>query len=352
MLETGNNNKTAIILFNLGGPDSIENVKPFLYNLFSDKWIIRIPFGIRHFFAFMISSLRAKSAAENYKLMGSKSPLLEETIKQKEALEIILKSRNFGNFKIFISMRYWHPRASEVICEVKDYNPDQVILLPLYPQFSSSTTLSSFEEFEALYKKAKINVPLKKIGCYFDQQDFINSHIKLIKQELKNFTDKENVRILFSAHSIPKKFVTQGDPYEWQINKTLQAILKDEEISKYDNLLCYQSKVGPIEWLSPSTEHEIEKAAKDKINLVIVPIAFISEHIETLVELDIEYKDIADKYGIKYIRIPALSIDENFIKGLADMVTKTSDGQKEVIAFNSSYCPENFTNCICRNKNG
>jgi ferrochelatase len=348
MSEIGKNNKTAIVLFNLGGPDKLENIRPFLFNLFSDKWIIRLPFGIRHVIAYFIAKFRKENAEVGYSLIGGKSPLLGETINQKNALNRALKKEGFKNFQIFISMRYWQPRSLEVIKDLKEYTPDQIIMLPLYPQFSSSTTLSSFEEFDNELKKAEIKSLVKKIGCYFDDKRFIAAHIELIKHSLAKFEKGKSLRILFSAHSIPKKFVEQGDPYKWQINKTVEAILADPILKKQDSVLCYQSKVGPIEWLSPSTEHEVERAAKEKINLIIVPIAFVSEHIETLVELDIEYLQIASKYGIRYERVPALGINEVFINSLADLVLKSDKSSNNINCYGTEICPENFKNCICR----
>ncbi len=347
------NKKTAIILFNLGGPDSLENVRPFLFNLFSDKWIIRFPLLVRKAIAYIISKNRYKLAQENYQLMGGKSPLLAETQKQKKALEESLRRAKFQDFEIFISMRYWNPLAKEVVKQVKEYNPDEIIFLPLYPQFSSSTTLSSFEEFESLLKKTSVNADVKKICCYYDNEKFIDAHISLIKETIKKFKKDEKVKILFSAHSIPVKYVKSGDPYEWQIINTVKAILKDEIISKYETSLCYQSKVGPIKWLSPTTESEIEKAAKEKFNIIIIPIAFISEHIETLVELDIEYKHIADSHNVRYERVEALGINKEFISSLTDMVLHSSKKEENIYNFGSEICPENFSNCVCRgNKNG
>jgi ferrochelatase len=249
-------------------------------------------------------------------------------------------------------MRYWHPFASEVIDKLSKFNPSEVILLPLYPQASSATTLSSFEEFEEILKKSPNlkEVKVKKIGCYFDDAGFIETHINLIKTSLHELSQSKKIRILFSAHSIPKKFVESGDPYEWQINKTYQAIIQDEEIAKYDTRLCYQSKLGPIEWLSPSTEKEIESAAKEKIDLLVVPVAFVSEHIETLVELDIEYKEIAHRHGIKYVRVKALGEDQKYIESLGDYVINAHKSKEEIICFRSEICPKKFNNCLCRAK--
>jgi ferrochelatase len=348
MSKTGKNRKIAVILFNLGGPDKLSSVRPFLYNLFSDKWIIRAPWFIRYFIAFFISSFRYKSAQENYSIMGGKSPLLEETTLQKDSLEKELKKRKLGDIRVFISMRYWHPFAQEVIEEIEDYNPDEIIYLPLYPQLSSSTTVSSFEEFDALIKRNSIKSKVRKIGCYYDNEKFINTHIKMIREEIEKVKDKKKLKILFSAHSIPKKFVTQGDPYEWQIRKCFEKIAKDEVISKYDNILCYQSKVGPIEWLSPSTEHVIEHEAKHGNSMIVVPIAFVSEHIETLVELDFEYAEIAKKHSVEYRRVKALGNDINFIKALADFCEDTVKYDKSNVGYGNKKCPDNFINCACR----
>lgn len=348
MSKTGKNNRKAIVLFNLGGPDSIKNVRPFLYNLFSDKLIIRAPAIIRNLIALFISMTRYKSASENYLLMGGKSSLLEETEKQKKLLEEVLKERKKNNFKIFISMRYWYPFVDNVLVDLEEYNPSEIILLPLYPQFSSSTTLSSFNEFDDKIKKYKINSKIRKICCFFDNDNFISSHTKAIINILDKIEDKKNIRILFSAHSIPVKYVESGDPYEWQINKTYNSIISKQEISQFESILCYQSKVGPIKWLSPNTEEEVIRAAKENKTIVVVPIAFVSEHIETLVELDIEYKKIADKYSAKYYRVPTLSDDINFINCLADYIEKAENSKEQVISFGKKKCETQFNNCICK----
>lgn len=344
-MSKATNKKIAIVLFNLGGPDNLKNVRPFLYNLFSDKWIIRAPYLIRKMIAFFISTFRNKEAQENYSIMGGKSSLLDETIAQKNHLEKNLINRKMGDIKIFISMRYWHPFSDETIKELKKYKPDEIIMLPLYPHLSSSTTISSFEDFDKKLNKSGLKSRIKKIGCYFDDKNFIESHKVLIKKTLSKFTNN-NIRILFSAHSIPVKFVEKGDPYEWQINKTFDEIIKDKEISKYECLLCYQSKVGPIEWLFPQTEDVIEESAKIGKDIVVIPIAFVSEHIETLVELDVEYKEIADTYNVRYERVPTLSIDENFINSLGEIVEKTIKSDDDICCFRSEKCPTNFVNCV------
>ncbi|MDX1924013.1 MAG: ferrochelatase [Rickettsiaceae bacterium] len=352
MLETGKvinqEKKLAIVLFNLGGPDKLSSVRPFLYNLFSDKWIIRAPNIIRKLIAFFISATRNRLAKSNYSLMGGKSPLLHETTKQKEALENELENMGMGNFKVFISMRYWHPFSKEAVSQIKEFGAESIIYLPLYPHCSSSTTLSSFEDFDKELAKTYPVQDIKKIGCYFDDNDFISSHIELIEEKLKLFENTKKLRILFSAHSIPKKFVTQGDPYEWQINKTYKSIAESPKISKYETILCYQSKVGPIEWLSPSTEHVVEESAKLGYDILVIPIAFVSEHIETLVELDIEYKQIATKYDVCYERVDALGVNKKFIKSLAKYISQANFSDKKVLGLGSDLCPREFKNCLCR----
>ncbi|MDX1917411.1 MAG: ferrochelatase [Rickettsiaceae bacterium] len=343
-----NNTKLAIVLFNLGGPDKLENIRPFLYNLFSDKWIIRVPYLVRKAIALFISYTRAPLAKKNYSLMGGYSPLLKETENQKNLLKEYLHKRKIDNFEIFISMRYWHPFSYDVIKNIKEFMPDKIIYLPLYPQCSSSTTVSSFEDFDKQVENHLPDVDVRKIGCYFNDQDFIEAHLELIKESLKNFLPNEKVKILFSAHSIPKKFVSQGDPYEWQINMTCKAINQGLREYNLESILCYQSKVGPIEWLAPSTEDVIEQCAKEGISMIVVPIAFVSEHIETLVELDIEYKLIAEKHGVKYVRVPALSASPIFIKALAKYISACIISGDKKMAFTSEKCESKFINCICR----
>jgi ferrochelatase len=308
--------KIAVILFNLGGPDSPESVELFLFNLFYDKAIITLPNPFRFFLAKVISKKRAPIAQEIYNHIGGKSPILDETKKQANAL----KKKLGENYKVFISMRYWHPFSSETILDVKNYNPDEIILLPLYPQFSSSTTASSINDWLANCKKENLTAPTKIIYSYQDNENFINSHIKLIQQSYEKITDKNNFRILFSAHGLPQKNIDAGDPYQTHVEQTVTSIVQKLGIKNLDWKICYQSKVGRLKWLEPSTEHEISRAGAKKKSLIIVPIAFVSEHSETLVELDIEYKKLADESGVKqYLRVPTLSTDELFIDCLADI---------------------------------
>ena len=319
--------KTAVVLFNLGGPDSLENVRPFLYNLFNDKAIISLPAIFRKPLARFISSKRNQKAQDIYKLIGGKSPIVEETQAQANALQSAL-----GNdHKVFICMRYWHPMSAEVATQVKTYAPDKIILLPLYPQFSTTTTGSSFKDFKRHFPS---ETNFKEICCYPLNPDFLVAHITQIKPQLEKYP---TARVLFSAHGLPEKIIAKGDPYQWQIEQTAAAIAR--ELNLQDWRVCYQSKVGPLPWLKPNTIDEITAATGR--DLIIVPIAFISEHSETLVELDIEYKHLADKSGVKnYIRIPALGVHELFIKTLRDLCMPEYQQQK--------ICPDNFSKCWCK----
>jgi ferrochelatase len=337
--------KTAIIILNLGGPSSLEEVKTFLFNLFYDKAIIRLPNPVRWIIAKIISSIRAEKAKEIYSLMGGKSPILEETEKQKKSLEKAIGNKSC---KVFISMRYSEPNGEKTSKEVMEYNPEEIILLPLYPQFSTTTTESSIKNLKAELIKCQFKGDIKSICCYSDNDDFIKSHVKKIIETIKKLKSK-HYRILFSAHSLPEKIIKDGDPYQWQIENTVKKIVENLDIKDLDYKITYQSKVTPVKWLEPSTEKEIEIAVKTQKALVIVPIAFVSEHSETLVELDIEYKSIADKYKIEYLRVPALGTDKDFISALANIVKEKSLEKKNLVSSDkkSRICPREFCKCIC-----
>jgi len=353
-----NKKKIAVVLFNLGGPDSLEAVKPFLFNLFNDKYIITLPSILRFFIAKLISSKREKFAKEIYSNTGGKSPILEETLLQKEALRQELLTNEDANFEIFICMRHWHPMTKEVIKNIENYAPEEIIMLPLYPQFSTTTTASSIEEFTKSLNKEFVNkIKVKTICCYPIDKDFINSHVKLIEEKLQNNSDLSNFRMLFSAHGLPEKIVKSGDPYQWQIEQTVLKIVNKLKLnSKFKNIdykVTYQSRVGPLKWLDPNTEDEIKIAGSINKSLIIIPVAFVSEHVETLVELDIEYKKIADDCNIKYIRIPTLSTNELFIKSLANMVLNFAKQDSSCLLSSSldRICPNVYSKCLCKGFN-
>lgn len=341
--STGQTKRVAILLFNLGGPKNPEDVKPFLYNLFRDKYIIGLPFGIRQGVASMIANRRAPEARKNYAHMGGGSPILKETEAQAKALETYINSKTKGlEARVFVGMRYWHPFIEQAAIDIAAWKPDEVVLLPLYPQFSSTTTLTAFDAFANAYKgPGKVS----HVCCYASNDHFIKAHVDLIRTRLKTFKDLENYRLLFSAHGLPEKIVKQGDPYQEQVESTVARVMAGLNMS-VDHVICYQSRVGPLKWIGPSTDETIRKAGEDGKNVVVIPIAFVSEHIETLVELDIEYGHLAREAGIAdYVRIPTLGVNEDYIKALNDEVLKAVGSSAEVIGDHDcaachGYCPK------------
>lgn len=311
--------KTAVILFNLGGPDGSEAVKPFLFNLFRDPAIIMVPNPLRWIIAKLITRQRVPKAQEIYGKIGGKSPIVEQTLAQAETLEHELNSDGEKHYKCFISMRYWHPFSGQVVEEVKSYGADKIVLLPLYPQYSLTTTGSSLIDWVKSSKKAGLDLPYRVIKEYPVHPSFIGAHVALVENVLKVLERPEDYRILFSAHGLPEKVIEAGDPYQTQVEETCEAIMAD--LDHEDYVVCYQSRVGPLEWIGPSTDEELERVGKDGKSVIIVPVAFVSEHLETLVELDMEYNAMAQQYGVKdYIRVKTLGCHEKFIEGLVDMV--------------------------------
>lgn len=334
--------RIAIVLFNLGGPDGPDDVQPFLRNLFRDPAIIGAPGPIREALAWFISKTRAPSARKNYELMGGGSPLLPESEKQAEALIARLKTENTGDeFRTFMAMRYWHPFVAEAVSAVKDWQPDEIILLPLYPHYSTSTTGSSLTGWQkAGGGEARI------ICCYPEHPDFIKAHADLIREKWKSAGSPENTRLLFSAHGLPERIVKQGDPYQWQIEQTAGAVAeKLPELSDWQ--ICYQSRVGPLKWIGPSTEEAIEHAARDEKSILLTPIAFVSEHIETLVELDDEYATLAGEKGITtYLRVPALGVQDGYIETLAKLSLEALEGPQGLKPpCGKRICPSGFGRC-------
>ncbi len=334
--------KVAIVLFNLGGPDGPEDVQPFLKNLFRDKAIIRSPLPIRWFLARLISATRAKSARANYAKMGGGSPLLSETRRQADVLEVALAGRGV-QAKCFIAMRYWHPFAKETVREVESWGADKVILLPLYPQFSTTTTGSSLEDWADAGGRSD-----GAICCYPTQDKLIEAHAQKLLELWNSAGVPENVRLLLSAHGLPEQVIEAGDPYQWQVEQCaekLRPLLPQE----WDVQVCYQSRVGPLKWIGPPTEESIKQAAVDGKSIMVSPIAFVSEHIETLVELDDEYKIVGDENGAKtYLRAPALGVTEVFVSGLADLVVDAlgdpGDGSPRSHC-GGRICPVEWTEC-------
>lgn len=333
--------RVAVVLFNLGGPDGPADVGPFLKNLFSDPAIIRVAPPLRWLLARVISTTRTKSAQANYAKMGGGSPLLAETKKQAAALEAELKQRGV-DAKCFIAMRYWKPFTEDVRREVDTWKPDRTVLLPLYPQFSTTTTGSSVKAWGADPKAVSI-------CCYPTAGDFIASHAKMLVETWEKAGKPPNVRCLMSAHGLPETFVTRdGDPYQWQVEQTVAA-LRPLLPAEWEIEICYQSRVGRLVWIGPPTEESVARAARDGKAIMLSPIAFVSEHIETLVELDEDYRHVADAAGVKtYLRAPALGIEPHFIAGLAKLVGDAlgdSDPSRVRSHCGSRICPADRTAC-------
>ncbi|EJL23671.1 ferrochelatase [Caulobacter sp. AP07] len=311
--------KIAVVLFNLGGPDGPDAVRPFLFNLFRDPAIIGLPALLRYPIAALIAGGRAKLAKENYALMGGGSPLLPETEKQARALEADLAARfPEAETRCFVAMRYWKPLTDQTAKAVKAFVPDEVVLLPLYPQFSSTTTGSSLKAWKRAYRKGPGRV--STVCCYPTDDDFIQAHADLIAAAYDKAGRPGPARLLFSAHGLPEKVIEAGDPYQRQVEATAAAVAARLG-EGWDWRVTYQSRVGPMKWIGPSTEDEIKAASAQGLALVVTPIAFVSEHIETLVELDHEYREVAFEAGCPvYVRVPALGVAPGFIHGLGRVV--------------------------------
>lgn len=312
-------------MFNLGGPDRPESVEPFLFNLFNDPAIIGLAWPLRPVLARVISRRRAPLAREIYENIGGGSPLLGLTRDQASALETRL-SQGGDTVRVFVSMRYWHPMSDETALLVHDFGPDEVVLLPLYPQYSTTTTASSLKDWRRAAAAAKLAAPSREICCYPTEEGLIEAQAELVLKGLREAAEKcSAVRILFSAHGLPKRVVDKGDPYPAQIGETanavIGAIIAATGEAEPGWVVCYQSRVGPLEWIGPSIEDELKRAAQDGVGVVVVPIAFVSEHSETLVELDIEYRKVAADLGLpEYVRVPAVGCHPKFIEGLARLV--------------------------------
>ncbi|MDX1484073.1 MAG: ferrochelatase [Alphaproteobacteria bacterium] len=330
-------NRVAVILFNLGGPDSLDAVKPFLFNLFRDPAIIAVPNPIRWMLAKLISHRRAPIAREIYRELGGASPILKETESQAESLRKSLEARDpERTWAVEIAMRYWHPFAAETAARVKDFGPDGILLLPLYPQYSTTTTGSSVKDWRRAAAAAGLDAATDTICCYPDHRGFAAAQVGLIAGAIAEVRESEGgdrlIRLLMSAHGLPKRVIARGDPYQWQVEQSVAAIRRGLEArgaldSRIEPVVCYQSRVGPLEWIGPATDDEIRRAGGDGAAVIVVPVAFVSEHSETLVELDIEYAALAGECGVpRYTRVAALGCDERFIAGLADLAVETIGG--------------------------
>jgi ferrochelatase len=314
--------RLAVVLFNLGGPDDLTAVRPFLFNLFRDKAIIGLPAIARYPLAALISTTRTKTAQANYAIMGGRSPLLPETEAQARALETALAQRRSGEVRVFVAMRYWRPFAAETARAVAAFAPDEIALLPLYPQFSTTTTASSLKDWNRAYRgKGRV----RTVRDYPIAPGLIQAHAQAIRETWEKAGRPQGQRLLFSAHGLPQKIVDAGDPYHTQVLQTAAAIAA--ALPEFpDWAVCFQSRVGPLKWLEPSTDTEIARAGAEGKGVIVCPIAFVSEHVETLVELDHEYAALAKETGaVPYLRSPTPGVRAPFIDTLADLVLEPVD---------------------------
>jgi ferrochelatase len=326
--------RVGVVLLNLGGPERIQDVGPFLYNLFSDPEIIRLPFpALQKPLAWMISSLRSGKSQEAYRSIGGGSPLRRITEQQARELQSTLRQRGIDATS-YVAMRYWHPFTESAVADIKAYVIDEVVVLPLYPQFSISTSGSSFRELQRLRQAdpAFSRLPIRCIRSWYDHPGYIDAMAGLIARQIHAAGDPSGAHVFFSAHGVPRSYVEEaGDPYQKEIEACVGLIMQrlERELGHANPFtLAYQSRVGPVEWLKPYTEDALHELGEQGVHdLVVVPISFVSEHIETLEEIDIEYREIATESGVEnFLRVPALDTDPTFINGLADLVQQAMAG--------------------------
>jgi len=319
--------KIAVVLFQLGGPDSVEAVEPFLYNLFLDPDIIDFPgaFLARKFLARTIASRRSRPIGEHYKEIGGKSPINELTDLQARALERSLRSKGH-DARVLVAMRYWHPLTAEVVDALKKEPADEVILLPLYPQFSKATTFSSMNEWRRQTRLLGYGTAAHLICCYPNHPQYIEALVGNVNKSLEHFSDLDaaDIDLVFSAHGVPLDFIRKGDPYRMHVEETVRRTMQRGGWTN-PHTICYQSKVGPARWLEPSLTGTIRTlASSGRRNLLVIPVAFVTEHIETLHEINIEAREEAEHLGMnRFEMMPALNDHPLFIDCLADLVIRT-----------------------------
>ncbi len=348
--QAGTREKIALVLLNLGGPDAPESVRPFLVNLFTDPAILRVPGFIRPWLGKLIAYRRTKAALENYMVLGGKSPLLELTQEQGRTLDVALAGDG-PEYRCFVAMRYWHPFSEEAAEQVKAWGADRVVLVPLYPQFSTTTTGSSMRAWDVAARKAGLSVPTQTLCCWHSDGGFAAATARIVREAYERaraeLAPEIPLRVLFSAHGLPESIVKQGDPYQWQVEQTVARVAEAMDMPGMDFITCYQSRVTPQKWIGPATEAEIERAGREKVAILVVPIAFVSEHSETLVELDVEYREEAEEFGVPgYFRAPAQNSDAAFIAALAEVVRRTVASPRTLCSFaGARQCPKVHGDC-------
>ncbi len=337
--------KLAVVLFNLGGPDSLDAVEPFLVNLFSDPAVINLPGIVRKPLARMIARRRAPIAREIYAKIGGRSPIVAETEAQARALERALSARGH-EARAFISMRCWKPFSDEAARDVAAWRPEHIVLLPLYPQYSTTTTASAIDDWRRAASVARLAAPTTRVCCFPWEPGFVTAQAKLIQETFTRRKPSVDYRLLLSAHGLPERTVAKGDPYQWQVEQTAAALVRELGIEGLDWRVCYQSRVGPLKWIGPATDEEVRRAAQDGKGVVLAPIAFVSEHSETLVELDMEYAHLAETCGAAdYLRVPTVGSQDAFVSGLARLVEKAAIAGVTATCGEGRICPTQWARC-------
>jgi protoporphyrin/coproporphyrin ferrochelatase len=350
---TNNKERIGVLLFNLGGPETLNDVRPFLFNLFADPDIIRLPFRfMQKPLAWFISTQRHKKSSSYYEQIGGGSPLRKITDEQARALENELNNRGV-NSRVYVAMRYWHPFTEETFEQIERDGITYLVVLPLYPQFSISSTGSSLNRMSKVIKEKGLESMRSSVICSWqDNIDYINSLAEMVKEELTKFSnsDPAATTIIFSAHSVPVRYIEEGDPYLEYTQQTFKLVM-EKVGTNYPHTLSFQSRVGPVKWLRPSTEETLRRLASEGVlQTLMVPISFVSEHSETLYEMDILYKGVADEIGIKeYRRVPALNCRPDFIDALANLVQRELTAEVQSA---KNLCPYYSVTCqptpICK----
>lgn len=316
----------GVLLFNLGGPETLEDVRPFLYNLFSDPEIIRIRSGIlRRALAHCIASVRQGKSRRLYRQIGGGSPLRRITEAQASALSGVLESRGYSA-RVYVGMRCWKPSIDEAVQSILEDRITRLVLLPLFPQFSVTTTGSCLKHFRRLDNQLGLSSGIQTavVDSWYDEPRYVEAMADMIREGIRRFSpDKKDERVflLYSAHSLPESYVREGDPYLDQTRRSMEMIHAALG-SEYPSALAFQSRVGPVRWLRPSTRDVLMKLAREgRTKVLVIPLSFVSDHIETLQEIDIAYKKMALRAGIKeFHRAPSLNTYPKFIQALADCV--------------------------------
>jgi ferrochelatase len=312
---------TGIVLFQLGGPDTLEAIQPFLFNLFCDPDIIDFPFARigRRPLAKLIATTRAKKVQHHYSVIGGGSPIRKFTEMQARSLETRLQSASL-NARCFVAMRYWHPFTSEAIQRLHEAGCDEVVLLPLYPHYSSTTTGSSLNEWNRQFRG---RIPVYKVESFYRDKMYLDSLIEKIDQALSRFSAPDRPEIVFSAHSLPQSIIDGGDPYQSQIEETVELLMRRGAWANR-HCVCYQSKVGASKWLQPSLHRTLRDLSSQRIQEVcVVPISFVSDHVETLGEIDHEARELAHELGFRQFEMTAgLNDSPKFIDALARLVVR------------------------------